>query len=99
MYKSIRKNLKEKRCEAFESVMCDVIRIRLKRWIATRRGKGNQPLNIKTALEWPILKDYQILGGAFISFNSLCFLPFRRIFMTSYMTLSSASWREKVTEL
>ncbi len=36
--------------------MCDVIKIRLKRRIATRSGKGNQPLNIKTALERPIVK-------------------------------------------
>ena len=36
--------------------MCDVIKIRLKRRIATRTGKGNQPLNIKPAVEWPILK-------------------------------------------
>ena len=36
--------------------MCDVIKIRLKRRIATRSGKGNQPLNIKTAAERPILK-------------------------------------------
>ena len=36
--------------EALESVLCDVIKIRLKRRIATRIGKGNQPLNIKTAL-------------------------------------------------
>ena len=42
--------------EALESVMCDVIKIRLKRRIATRSGKGNQPLNIKTAVERPILK-------------------------------------------
>ncbi len=43
--------------EALESVMCDVIKIRLKRRIAaTRSGKGNQPLNIKTAVEQPILK-------------------------------------------
>ena len=33
--------------EALESVICDVIKIRLKRRIATRSGKGNQPLNIK----------------------------------------------------
>ena len=31
--------------------MCDVIKIRLKRRIITRSGKGNQPINIKTALE------------------------------------------------
>ena len=42
--------------EALESVMCDVIKIRLKRRIATRSGIGNQPLNIKTAVEQPILK-------------------------------------------
>ena len=35
--------------------MCDVIKIRLKR-IATRSGKGNQPLNIKTSVERPILE-------------------------------------------
>ena len=43
-------------CEALESVMCDVIKIHLKRRDATRSGKGNQPLNIKTAIEQPILK-------------------------------------------
>ena len=42
--------------EALESGMCDVIKIHLKRMDATRSGKGNQPLNIKTAVEWPILK-------------------------------------------
>ncbi len=42
--------------EAQESFMCDVIKISLKRRIATRSGKGNQTLNIKTAVEWPILK-------------------------------------------
>ena len=36
--------------------MSDVIKICLKRRIATRSGKGNQPLKIKTAAEWPILK-------------------------------------------
>ena len=36
--------------------MCDVIKIRLKRRYATRSGKGNQPQNIKTAVEQPILK-------------------------------------------
>ena len=38
------------------SVMFDVIKIRLKRRYAARSGKGNQPLNIKTAVERPILK-------------------------------------------
>ena len=36
--------------------MCDVTKIRLKRRNATRSGKGNQPLNIKTAVEQPMLK-------------------------------------------
>ena len=35
--------------------MCDVIKLRLERRIATRSGKGYQPLNIKTAIERPIL--------------------------------------------
>ncbi len=42
--------------EALESVMCDVIKKRLKRRIATRSEKGNQRLNIITAVERPILK-------------------------------------------
>ena len=41
--------------EALESVMCDVIRIRLKRRIATRSWKGNQPLIIRTVVERPNL--------------------------------------------
>ena len=45
-----------RRKEALKSVMCDVIKIRLKRRIASRSGKRNQSLNIKTAIEWPILK-------------------------------------------
>ncbi len=36
--------------------MCDVIKIRLKRRDATIRRKENQPINIKKAEEWPILK-------------------------------------------
>jgi len=36
--------------------MCDIIKIRLKRRIATKSEKENQPLNIKTAVERPILK-------------------------------------------
>ncbi len=42
--------------EVLESVVCDVIKIRLRR-DATRSRKGNQPLNIKTAVvERPISK-------------------------------------------
>ena len=36
--------------------MCDVIATLLKRSIAMKSGKGNQPRNIKTAVELPILK-------------------------------------------
>ncbi len=42
--------------EALGSDLCDVIKIRLKRRDATRCGKGDQPLKIKTAVERPILK-------------------------------------------
>ena len=42
--------------EALKSVTCDVIKINLKRRIASRSWKGNQLLNIKTAVERPILK-------------------------------------------
>ena len=38
-------NNTNKLTEALESVMCDVIKIRLKRRIATRSRKGNQLLN------------------------------------------------------
>ena len=63
----------------------------LKRRIATRSGKGIQPLNIKTAVEWPILKlGYPNLRWSFYSILLLvASLLFRRIFMTSHMTLSS----------
>ncbi len=48
--------------------MRDVIKIRLKIRIATRSGKGNQPINIKTAVERPMLKlGLQNLGGAYYS--------------------------------
>ena len=36
--------------------MSDVIKINLKSRDATRSGKGNQPLNTKTAVERPTLK-------------------------------------------
>ena len=45
--------------------MCDVIKIRLKRRDARRNRKGNQPLDIKTDVERPILK-IELEGGAFI---------------------------------
>ncbi len=54
---AINKKLQQNRTlnlEALESVMCDVIKIRLKRRDASRNRKGNQPLNIKTTVERPI---------------------------------------------
>ena len=73
--------------------MCVVIKIRLKRRIATRSGKGNQPPNIKTAVERPILKlGLPNFRWSFYFFKLLiASLLFRRIFMTSHMTLSSSS--------
>ncbi len=35
--------------------MCEVIKINLKSRDATRSVKGNQPLNVKTAVEQPLL--------------------------------------------
>ena len=74
--------------------MCDVIKIRLKRRIATRIGKGNQPLNIKTVVKRPILK--LLLPNFRWSFYFILLLVvslhFRRISMTSHMTLFSASF-------
>ena len=54
--------------------MCDVIKIRPK--IATRSGKGNQPLNIKTAREWPILKLGLPNFKWSFYFTSRCMPPF-----------------------
>ena len=73
--------------------MCDVIKIRLKRRIETRSGKGNQPLNIKTAIERPILKlRYPNFRKSFYFILLLvASLLFRRIPMTSHMTLLTAS--------
>ncbi len=76
-----------------ESVLCDVIKIRLKRRITTRGGKDFQTLNIKPAVEWPILK----LGSTNFRWSSYFILLlaasllFKCIFMTSHRTLSSAS--------
>ncbi len=59
IWKIINKKIRKRRIykESLESGMCDVIKIRLKRRDATRSGKGNQPLNIKTAVEQPLLKQ------------------------------------------
>ena len=73
--------------------MCDVIKIPLKRRIATRSGKGNQPPNIKTAVEGLILK----LGLPNFRWNFyfilllLAFLLCSHIFFMSHMQLSSAA--------
>ena len=68
--------------EVLESVMCDVIQMRLKRRIATSNGKGNQLLNIKTAIERPILKlELPNIGGAFILFYFLLNPSFLDVFL------------------
>ncbi len=46
---------------------------RLKRTIATRSGKGNQPLNIKTSVDRPILK----LGLPNFMYDLLFYFTFR----------------------
>ncbi len=78
--------------ETLESCMCDVIKVRLKGSDGTRSWKVNQPLNI-TAAERPILKlGLPNLRGSLYFILLLVASPiFRRIFMTSHMTLSSAS--------
>ena len=63
--------------------MCDVIATLLKRSIAMKSGKGNQPRNIKTAVELPILKLGLPNFKWSLYFNLLLVasLLFRRIFM------------------
>ena len=72
--------------------MCDVIRLRLKTRIGTRSGKGNQPLIIKTAVERPILKlglpNFRL--HFYFILLLVASLLFRRNFMASHMTLSTA---------
>ncbi len=65
-----------------------------KRRIPTRSAKGNQPLNIKTAMERPILNlGYPNFRLSFYFILLHVASPlFRRIFMTSHITLSSASY-------
>ena len=73
--------------------MCDVIKIRLMRRITTRSWKGNQSLNIKTAVKRPILKlGLPNFRWSFYFILLLVLSPlFRRIFITSHMTLFIAS--------
>ena len=56
-------------------------------------GKGNQPLNIKTAVERQILKLRlpNFRWSFYFILLLVAFLLFRVMFMTSHMTLSSAS--------
>ncbi len=70
--------------------MCDVIKIRLKRGIATN-GKGSQPLNLKTAAELPILKLELTIWSFYFFLLLVASLLFKHIFITSHMTLYSAS--------
>ncbi len=80
--------------EALESGMCDVIKVHLKRREATRNGRGNQPLFIKTAVERPILKLGLLNFGWSFYFTILLVASplFRHIFMTLHIPLSSASF-------
>ena len=61
--------------------------------IATRSGKENQPLNIKTAVERPILKLRlpNFRWSFYFILLPVMSLLFRRIYMTSQMKLFSAS--------
>ena len=65
--------------------MCDVIKKRPKRRIATRKEKGNRPLNIKTAVKRPILKlrlpDFR--WRFYFILHFVASLLFNGIFMTS----------------
>ncbi len=49
---------------AGKSPMCDVINIRLKRRTDMRSGKGNQQLNIKSAVERSILKHMTLSSAS-----------------------------------
>ncbi len=75
--------------KVLESVICDVIKIRLKRSIVTRSGKGNKPLNIKTDVELPTLKlglpNFRL--SFYFILLLLASLLFRRLFMTSHMAV------------
>ncbi len=80
-------------CEVLESVLCDVIKIRLKRRDATR-NKVKQNLHLKFGNpSFKIDRSISVLifSGWFPFPLLVTILLFRRIFMTSHMTLSSAS--------
>ena len=81
--------------------MCDGIKIYLNRRIATRSGKGNQPLNNKTAVERPISKLG--LPNFRCSFYFILLLAasllYKCFFMTSHMPLSKASIFENIVLL
>ncbi len=89
------------RIEALESFVCDVIEIQIKTRIAKRSGKGNQPLNIKTAVERPILK----LGlpnfrwSFYFILLLVASILFRHILMTSHMTLSSTLKKQIINSI
>ena len=67
--------------EALKSGMCDVIKIRLKRRITTRSGKGNQPLNInscRTANFKARITKFQV--ELLFYFTSRCIPPLQTYF-------------------
>ena len=91
--------------EALENGMYDVIKIRLKRRDATR-SKIKQKLYLKFG--YPSFKIDRsttalIFSGWFPFLLLVSSLLFRRIFMTSYMSLSSASlqkiWSDNVFDI
>ncbi len=72
--------------DALESVMCDVIKNTSKRRITTGSEKGNQQLNIKRAIELPILwLGLPNFRWSFYFILLLVAFLFRHIFMTSHM--------------
>ncbi len=80
--------------EALESVMCEVIKIRLKSRNATR-NKFKLKLHLKLGNpSFKIGRSAAILifSGWFPFPLLVAILLFRRIFVTSHMTLSSASF-------
>ncbi len=86
---------------ALESAMCDFIKISLKRRIATRTGKENQPLSIKTAVERPILK--QVLQNFRWNFYFILLvvasLLYRRVFLWRHTWHFPALWSAAKTNI
>ncbi len=78
--------------------MRDIIKIRLKRRIATRRSKENWPLNIKTDAKWPILKLRlpNLRFSFYFILLLVVFLLFKRIYITYICLLTIVALTLKV---